>query len=56
MSPRAMIADTASEAWSTSPKTASTVFTASGLRRMRTAILVAMPKVPSEPTKRPTRS
>ena len=32
------------------------VFTAAGLRRMRTTILVAMPKVPSEPTNTPARS
>ena len=51
-----MIAETAAEAWSTSSKTASTVFTAWGFFRMRTTILVAMPKVPSEPTKRPARS
>ena len=56
MSPRAMMADTASEAWSISSNTASTVRTAWGCLRMRTTILVAMPKVPSEPTKRPTRS
>ena len=51
-----MIAETAAEAWSTWSKTASTVFTAWGFFRMRTTILVAMPKVPSEPTKRPVRS
>src|SRR5438093_162575 len=37
-------------------KTARTVFTACGFLRMRTTILVAMPKVPSEPTNTPARS
>jgi len=51
-----MIADTAAEAWSIASKTASTVLTACGFLRMRTTIRVAMPKVPSEPTKTPARS
>ncbi len=55
-SPRATMADTAAEASSIRSKMARTVFTAGGRRRMRTTILVAMPKVPSEPTKTPTRS
>jgi hypothetical protein len=55
-SPRAMISDTACEAWATTSKTARTVFTAWGFLRMRTTIFVAMPKVPSEPTKMPGRS
>ena len=51
-----MMADTASEAWSISLNTASTVRTACGCLRMRRTILVAMPNVPSEPTKMPVRS
>ena len=51
-----MMAETAAEAWSTSPKTARTVLTACGFLRMRTTIVVAMPNVPSEPTKTPARS
>ncbi len=54
--PRAMIADTAADARSIWSNTASTVLTACGFFKMRTTILVAMPKVPSEPTKRPARS
>ena len=41
---------------STVSKTPSSVRYASGLRVMRTQILVAMPKVPSEPTMTPVRS
>jgi len=51
-----MTAETASEAWVISSKTASTVFTACGFRRMRTTILVATPNVPSDPTNTPARS
>ena len=51
-----MIAETAVEACSIWSNTASTVFTASGLRRMRTTIFVAIPNVPSEPTNTPARS
>jgi hypothetical protein len=56
MSPLAITAETASEACSIESKTASTVLTACDCLRMRTTILVAMPKVPSEPTKRPAMS
>ena len=51
-----MISDTAAEALDTASKTASTVFTACGFLRMRTTTLVAIPNVPSEPTKTPARS
>ena len=50
------LAETAAEACSIRSKAASTVFTACGLRRSRTTIFVAMPNVPSDPTKMPGRS
>ena len=51
-----MIAETASPAASVDPNAASCVVTASGLRRTRSVISVAMPSVPSEPTNAPSRS
>ena len=51
-----MIADTASPAASIDRNAASCVLTASGLRTTRRVISVAIPSVPSEPTKAPSRS
>ncbi len=51
-----MIAETASPASSIVRNAARCVVTASGLRRMRSVISVAMPSVPSEPMKVPSRS
>jgi len=54
--PAAMISDTTSLAESMVRNEASSVFTASAWRRRRTVTFVAIPKVPSDPTKRPVRS
>ena len=54
--PWPMIAETVALASSTLPKTPSSVFTASGTGTRRTVTFVAMPSVPSEPTKMPVRS
>ena len=54
--PAPIIPDTAALASSSSLKTASSVFTASGRVRSRTAALVTIPSVPSEPTITPRRS
>ena len=54
--PRPMTADTALHADLTSGNTPSRVVTDSGTGSRRTAIFVAMPKVPSEPTNTPRRS
>ena len=54
--PAEMIADTASPAASVEWNAARCVVTASGLRRMRSVISVAIPSVPSEPMKAPSRS
>src|SRR5215218_6781842 len=54
--PSPMILETAPPAPSVSSKPASKVRTASGTRHSRSVILVAIPSVPSEPTKAPSRS
>ena len=54
--PAPMILETASPAWSVPSKAASRVRTASGLRSSRRVTVVAMPRVPSDPTKAPSRS
>ena len=54
--PRPMMAETAEQADSMSGKIPRKVFTISGSGNKRTVILVAMPKVPSEPTNTPRRS
>ena len=54
--PRCRISVTARQASATWSKIASTVRTPSGMGVSRTRIRVAMPKVPSEPTKADTRS
>ena len=51
-----MMRPTARHAETTSPKTASSVSTRSGIGESRTVISVTMPSVPSEPTTAPTRS
>ena len=48
--------DTAVQAESMSRKIPRKVFTSSGRGKSRTTILVAMPKVPSEPVNTPRRS
>src|SRR5690606_16868863 len=52
----AMMALVAAPASATVGNAASSVVTASGQRSSRTATLVAIPSVPSEPTTAPTRS
>ena len=54
--PRPMMAETAEQADSMSGKMPRKVFTISGSSSKRTVILVARPKVPSEPTKTPRRA
>src|ERR671924_47191 len=54
--PSPMIPETASPASSVSLNAAKSVLTDSGLRTMRSVILVAIPNVPSEPTNAPIRS
>ncbi len=54
--PVAMIAETASLAARTVGKSASIVRTLGGSGSSRTVISIAMPNIPSLPTKRPTRS
>ena len=54
--PAAMTAETASLAARTVGKSASSVRTLAGTGSSRTVISVAMPNIPSLPTKRPTRS
>src|SRR6266536_3480138 len=54
--PEAMMAETASPAVLSAVKSARSVRTARGNAVRRTVILVAMPKLPSEPTNKPTRS
>ncbi len=54
--PLAMTADTASPAVRSEPKSASWVRIARGSGSSRTAMRVAIPKFPSEPTNNPTRS
>src|SRR5213593_5144534 len=54
--PLAITADTASPAVRRALKSASSVRTARATGRRRTLIRVAIPKFPSEPTNRPTRS
>jgi len=54
--PAAITADTPSPAARRLLKSASMVRTARGSGVSRTVMLVAMPKLPSEPTNRPTRS
>ena len=56
MTPAPMIADTAAPASSVVAKAASRVRTASGVRVSFTVTWVAMPRVPSDPTKAPNRS
>ena len=56
MTPRAMISETARLASSMSLNGATRVLTASGSGVSLTMILVATPRVPSEPMKRPRRS
>ena len=50
------LAEVAAPAWSVLAKPASTVRTSSGSRVSRTTARVAIPSVPSDPTKAPTRS
>ncbi len=54
--PAAVIAETVCAASSTDSKIPSSVATFSGLRSSFTVIAVAMPIVPSEPTKNPVMS
>ncbi len=54
--PAPMIAETASPPASIEPNAASRVCTVSGSLVSRTVTLVVMPRVPSEPTKAPSRS
>ena len=54
--PAETIAETASPAASVDVNAARCVVTASGLRRMRSVISVAIPSVPSEPMNAPSRS
>ena len=54
--PVRMIAETASLAERTVEKSASMVRTLAGIGSSRTTISVAMPNIPSLPTKSPTRS
>ncbi len=54
--PLAITADTASPAVRSALKSASSVRMARGTGSRRTLIRVAIPKLPSEPTNRPTRS
>ena len=50
------ISETTSPACTVEPKKATSVRTASGLGTTRSQMAVAMPSVPSEPTKAPIRS
>jgi hypothetical protein len=54
--PAAITSETAEPASSVERKPASSVVTASGRRTIRSVIRVAIPSVPSEPTKAPRRS
>ena len=54
--PAAMMPETAALEAATSAKDASMVRTWAGVRTRRTVALVAMPRVPSLPQKRPARS
>ena len=54
--PAAMMRETASPAASVESNAASSVWTASGRGRIRSATSVTMPSVPSEPTTTPSRS
>ena len=54
--PADTISETTSPAWTVEPKKPTMVRTVSGLGTIRSQILVAMPSVPSEPTKAPSRS
>ena len=54
--PSETIRETTSPASTVEPKNATSVRTASGFGTTRSQILVAIPSVPSEPTKAPTRS
>src|SRR5947209_8866696 len=56
VSPAAMMADTASDAVSTSANAATHTRTASGSFSSRTSTSVTIPSVPSEPTSTPVRS
>ena len=54
--PSETICETTSPASTVEPKNATSVRTASGFGITRSQIRVAIPSVPSEPTKAPTRS